>query len=62
MQTTLHLLTRDGAIHLAFRPALSSQQYAELLDIVNAAFGIRELELTLAKWAFAQEIELELSQ
>ncbi len=31
MQTALHLLTRDGAIRVAFSPRLTVDQYAELM-------------------------------
>jgi hypothetical protein len=35
--TTLHLLTRDGAITATFTPLLTSEQYDRLLSEVDAA-------------------------
>ncbi len=34
MESALDLLTRDGAIHVAFRPRLTADQYAELMKVV----------------------------
>lgn len=36
METGLHLLTRDGAIRVAFSPRLTSGEYAELMVVVEA--------------------------
>jgi hypothetical protein len=48
MQTALHLLTRDGAIYVAFSPHLTAAQYAELMRVVEAPLTPSKLELCAA--------------
>ena len=37
METGLRLLMGDGAIHVAFHPRLTADQYSELIGVVAAA-------------------------
>ena len=63
MQTALNLLTRDGAIRVAFSPRLTTEQYAELMDVVESPKSETRIELRKALQAVAQlwgkEIEIE---
>ena len=43
METGLQLLMRDGAVHIAFNPRLTADQYAELMTLVEAAVTKAEL-------------------
>lgn len=51
MKTSLNLLTRDGAVYVAFSPALSARQYAELLELVQRPTSDEELQVGLRQWA-----------
>jgi hypothetical protein len=62
MQTALHLLTRDGAIRVAFSPRLTSDQYAELMLVVEAhsdtSAELRAaLESTAKRWGNTVQVE-----
>jgi len=63
MQTDLQLLTRDGAIHVAFSPRLTSDQYAELMVVVDSPVsGFKDklcdaLRAAAAQWGRTIEIE-----
>jgi hypothetical protein len=61
MQTALQLLTRDGAIHVAFSPRLSAEQYAELMILVEATDTKDELSdaLRSAALQWGKELEIE---
>jgi hypothetical protein len=63
MQTALHLLTRDGAIYVAFSPHLTADQYAELMRVVESLLTPTRLELrsaledAAARWGSKLEIQ-----
>jgi hypothetical protein len=63
METSLHLLTRDGAIRVAFSPRLTAEQYAELMVIVDSNSTPSKAELCSVLRAAAMnwrnEIEIE---
>jgi len=56
MRTTLHLLTRDGAVFMAFEPELTPTQYARLIDIANRAATAQELKDAVTAWARAERL------
>jgi hypothetical protein len=49
--TTLNLLLRDGDITVTFTPALDSDMYVELLDVVAIEFQEHALKVQLTKLA-----------
>jgi len=51
MQTTLNLLTRDGAVYMSFSPSLKADQYAELLALSNQTSDADELRIRVSAWA-----------
>ena len=61
MQTALHLLTRDGAIRVAFSPRLTTQQYAELMLMVETQPTkeglLAALHSATARWGTQFEFE-----
>lgn len=57
MRTTLSLLTRDGAVFMAFEPALTVAQYARLLDIAKRAGTEDELRLAVEAWARSEGLK-----
>jgi len=61
METGLRLLMRDGAIHVLFHPRLTSEQYAELMSVVEIPSTRDELRETLMalakKWGSEVKIE-----
>ena len=63
MRTAIHLLTMDGAIYVAFSPHLTTEQYAELMLVVEAPRTPTKDELcaaledAAARWGSKLEIE-----
>jgi len=51
MTTILNLLTRDGAIYMAFSPSLKADQYAELLRLSEMCDSADGLRTGVAAWA-----------
>jgi hypothetical protein len=49
--TTLNLLARDGALTVTFSPALTTQQYEELVRVVHAFATKEELRAVLEQAA-----------
>jgi len=49
--TTLHLLTRDGALTVTFTPLLSSEQYDRLLQEIDAGDTRQKLTELLVQLA-----------
>jgi hypothetical protein len=63
MQTILNLLTRDGAVYMAFSPSLSARQYGDLLELVDKSSGSQdELRETLRLWAKQQDLSVSFSE
>ena len=60
METGLHLLMRDGALHVAFYPRLTADQYAELLERVNTATTKAELRSAMEELAKKWTSQLEM--
>ena len=54
METGLRFLMRDGSMHVQFRPRLTSEQYTELMLIIDRpttkAELCRELEMLAKQW------------
>jgi hypothetical protein len=63
MQTALNLLTREGAIRVAFSPRLTPEQYAELILVIESPQSETRNELRKAiqavatRWGSKVEIE-----
>jgi len=51
MQTTLNLLTKDGAVYMTFSPALQATEYAKVLEISDDAADAEDLRQQLGQWA-----------
>jgi hypothetical protein len=62
MQTTLNLLTRDGALYLAFSPPLSADQHIELLELSKTADDRIELCNLVLDWAKTSGLQLSLNE
>ena len=62
MQTTLNLLTRDGAVYMAFRPSLSADQYADLLQLSEIAVTADGLRESVAQWAKTEGLDFSFSE
>ena len=62
MRTTLHLLTRDGAVFLDFRPRLSPSQYSHLLELANAARSQAELREQIREWTREEGIRVSFNE
>ena len=62
MKTTLNLLTRDGVVFLAFRPALTAHQYAELLDLVEHGTTADQMRSAVSQWAERQGLEVSFEE
>ena len=62
MRTTLNLLTRSGVVFVAFKPALSADQYATLLKICQVAETAEELQNTILTWARAERLEVSFKE
>jgi len=64
MEAGLRLLMCDGAIHVFFHPRLTSEQYAELMAVVEIPSTMDELRETLKalakKWGSEVKIEEQL--
>jgi hypothetical protein len=56
MQTTLNLLTRDGAVYMAFSPHLTPVQYTELVRVSEMAENATELRQLVSVWAAEEGI------
>ena len=61
MDTGLQLLMRDGPIRVTFRPALTADEYAELMRIADRSTTKAELRDSLAQAARAwgKKVECE---
>jgi hypothetical protein len=63
MQTALHLLTREGAIHVVFSIRLTAEQYAGLVELVGIPTTATKAELrkaieqTANRWGTVVEID-----
>jgi hypothetical protein len=62
VQTILNLLTRDGAVYMAFAPHLTSEQYGELLKLSEVAEQRTKLEELVQNWARANGLQLSLDE
>ncbi len=62
MQTVLNLLTRDGVVYVAFRPALSAEQYAALLELSHQGVTRQELLDAISDWAGKEALELSFEE
>lgn len=62
MRTTISLLTRDGAVYMAFEPALSGAQYTRLMDIAERAATAEELQTAVTAWARAEHLRLSFDE
>ena len=60
MQAELQLLTRDGAITVAFSRRLSAEQYADLLAVAKAPVTKVELCAALQELAYRWGILVEI--
>jgi hypothetical protein len=64
MESTLQLLMRDGAARVRFRPRLTADEYAELVECVARASTRDELrketEQAAARWGKQFEFDSEL--
>jgi hypothetical protein len=63
VETTLHLLTKDGALRVAFSPRLAADQYDELVQIVEAhstptRYDLREA-IQAAAWRWGNTADFE---
>jgi hypothetical protein len=58
--TTLNLLTRDGAVYMAFSPSLKPAQYAELIALSEDCQDAGELRLQVSAWAARQGLSYSL--
>ena len=61
MRTTLNLLTRNGAVYMDFRPALSADQYAKLLQLAKspeAGDTADELRTVVREWADSEGLKV----
>jgi hypothetical protein len=62
MQTTLNLLTRSGTVFMEFRPHLTPEQYARLLEISEATNTADELREALKQWAKAEGLDARFEE
>ncbi len=62
MQTTLNLLTRDGAVFMAFSPHLTASQYAQLMALSEVCLDADELRKRVAEWAAEQGLKFSLEE
>lgn len=62
MNTSLNLLTRDGAVYVAFSPALTAAQYAELLQLVKQPGSDEDLRQALQAWARVNGLSVNFSE
>lgn len=62
MQTTLNLLTRNGVVFMAFKPALNADQYAELLVIARKAEDEKELRTEVGSFAGRENLAVCFDQ
>ena len=58
VETALHLLMRDGALHVTFQPRLTSNQSTQLMRAADAATTKDELTAALVQLARAWGNEL----
>jgi hypothetical protein len=61
VKTSLNLLTRDGAVYVAFSPALTADQYAALMELVKRPTSDVELREALRQWAEANGLTSSFS-
>lgn len=61
METALRLLMRDGATNFQFRPRLTSEQYTELMLVIERPATKEELRRELASLAkmWGSEVEFD---
>ena len=62
MQTTLNLLTRNGAVYMAFKPSLSAEQYARLLEISKSVESADELRKAIGAWAEMERLAVSFEE
>jgi hypothetical protein len=62
MQTTLNLLTRNGIVFMAFKPALSAEQYAQLLQISRGSENEDELRTSVSLWASREKLAVRFEE
>lgn len=58
--TALNLLTRDGAVYMAFSPSLKPVQYVELIALSEECQDAAELRLRVSAWAEEQGLSYSL--
>jgi hypothetical protein len=62
MKTALNLLTREGMVYMAFQPALTAHQYAELLDIVEHGVTAEQMREAVKQWAERQRLQISFEE
>lgn len=62
MRTTLNLLTREGAVYMDFRPALSPKQYAELDSLAHEPATQDALRRAIALWAQSYGLKVSFDE
>ena len=62
MKTTLNLLTRDGLVYMSFQPALTANQYAELLDLAHQGTTAAQLRDNVRQWAEQQRLKVSFEE
>jgi hypothetical protein len=62
MRTTLNLLTRDGAVYVAFQPALSAAQYGQLLELTRQPVTIDDMQKAVGTWAKTQGLKVSFDE
>ena len=62
MTTALNLLTRDGAVYVAFRPRLTLQQYDELRQLIEEPSTAQEMRKALRVWAEGLNLKVSFSE
>jgi hypothetical protein len=62
MQTILNLLTRNGVVFMAFKPSLSAEQYARLLEISQVSENEDELRTSVGLWASREKLAVRFEE
>ncbi|HUE69714.1 MAG TPA: hypothetical protein VMP01_02400 [Pirellulaceae bacterium] len=62
MRTALNLLTRDGAVYVAFRPHLTLHQYDELLMLIKEPSTAQEMREALQEWAEGFDLRVSFDE
>jgi hypothetical protein len=62
MKTTLNLLSREGIVYISFRPALSAEQYAALLALVENGTSADEMRDAIREWADNEQLLVDFEE